>query len=162
MMDSLIELLQSTGLYQIQWDQAAMIVIGLLLYLAIVKKFEPLLWCPLASAESLPIFQVSTSLLAMASCIALFHGYRFGLFPLLIFMGVGAMTGFRSAPCQSADLVLGCGRSVRNFCDALGALVLTDVGIFDFTIAEAAAIGIIGGADGPTAIYVAGQLAPHC
>ena len=163
MMDSLIELWQSTGLYQIQWDQAAMIVIGLLLlYLAIVKKFEPLLLVPIGFGGILA--NIPGVDIAVGDGI-LYQPYSMGigsgLFPLLIFMGVGAMTDFGPLLANPRTLFLGAAAQFGIFATLLGALVLTDVGIFDFTIAEAAAIGIIGGADGPTAIYVAGQLAPQ-
>jgi sodium ion-translocating decarboxylase beta subunit len=163
MMDSLIELWQSTGLYQIQWDQAAMIVIGLLLlYLAIVKKFEPLLLVPIGFGgilANIPGVDIAVGEGILYQLYSM--GIGSGLFPLLIFMGVGAMTDFGPLLANPRTLFLGAAAQFGIFATLLGALVLTDVGIFDFTIAEAAAIGIIGGADGPTAIYVAGQLAPQ-
>ena len=163
MMDSLIDLWQSTGLYQIQWDQAAMIVIGLLLlYLAIVKKFEPLLLVPIGFGgilANIPGVDIAVGDGILYQLYSM--GIGSGLFPLLIFMGVGAMTDFGPLLANPRTLFLGAAAQFGIFATLLGALVLTDVGIFDFTIAEAAAIGIIGGADGPTAIYVAGQLAPQ-
>ena len=163
MMDSLIELWQNTGLYQIQWDQAAMIVIGLLLlYLAIVKKFEPLLLVPIGFGgilANIPGVDIAVGDGILYQLYSM--GIGSGLFPLLIFMGVGAMTDFGPLLANPRTLFLGAAAQFGIFATLLGALVLTDVGIFDFTIAEAAAIGIIGGADGPTAIYVAGQLAPQ-
>ena len=163
MMDSLIELWQGTGLYQIQWDQAAMIVIGLLLlYLAIVKKFEPLLLVPIGFGgilANIPGVDIAVGDGILYQLYSM--GIGSGLFPLLIFMGVGAMTDFGPLLANPRTLFLGAAAQFGIFATLLGALVLTDVGIFDFTIAEAAAIGIIGGADGPTAIYVAGQLAPQ-
>ena len=163
MMDSLIELWQSTGLYQIQWDQAAMIVIGLLLlYLAIVKKFEPLLLVPIGFGgilANIPGVDIAVGDGILYQLYSM--GIGSGLFPLLIFMGVGAMTDFGPLLANPRTLFLGAAAQFGIFATLLGALVLTDVGIFDFSIAEAAAIGIIGGADGPTAIYVAGQLAPQ-
>jgi oxaloacetate decarboxylase beta subunit len=88
-------------------------------------------------------------------------GIETGLFPLLIFMGVGAMTDFGPLLANPKTLFLGAAAQFGIFATLLGALALSQWGVFDFTAAEAAAIGIIGGADGPTAIYVAGQLAPH-
>ena len=88
-------------------------------------------------------------------------GLETGVFPLLIFMGVGAMTDFGPLLANPKTLLLGAAAQVGIFSTLLGALVLTDLGIFDFSIQQAAAIGIIGGADGPTAIYVAGILAPE-
>ena len=83
------------------------------------------------------------------------------MFPLLIFMGVGAMTDFGPLLANPKTLFLGAAAQFGIFATLLGALGLSELGIFNFSVSEAAAIGIIGGADGPTAIYVAGQLAPH-
>jgi oxaloacetate decarboxylase beta subunit len=83
------------------------------------------------------------------------------VFPLLIFMGVGAMTDFGPLLANPKTLLLGAAAQFGIFSTLLGALFLTDIGWFDFSLQQAAAIGIIGGADGPTAIYVAGILAPE-
>ena len=88
-------------------------------------------------------------------------GIETGVFPLVIFMGVGAMTDFGPLLANPKTLLLGAAAQFGIFATLLGALGLSSLWIFDFNMAEAAAIGIIGGADGPTAIYVAGQLAPH-
>ena len=88
-------------------------------------------------------------------------GIETGVFPLVIFMGVGAMTDFGPLLANPKTLFLGAAAQFGIFATLLGALGLSSLGIFDFSLAEASAIGIIGGADGPTAIYVAGQLAPH-
>jgi carboxybiotin decarboxylase len=88
-------------------------------------------------------------------------GIETGVFPLVIFMGVGAMTDFGPLLANPKTLFLGAAAQFGIFATLLGALALSSLGIFDFNLAEASAIGIIGGADGPTAIYVAGQLAPH-
>ena len=162
-MDQLLQLWQSTGLYQMHLDQFAMICIGLtLLYLAIVKGFEPLLLVPigfgglLANIPGVDI-AVGDGILHQfyALCI------ETGMFPLLIFMGVGAMTDFGPLLANPKTLFLGAAAQFGIFATLLGALGLSELGIFNFSVSEAAAIGIIGGADGPTAIYVAGQLAPH-
>jgi oxaloacetate decarboxylase beta subunit len=79
----------------------------------------------------------------------------------VIFMGVGAMTDFGPLLANPKTLFLGAAAQFGIFATLLGALGLSSLGVFDFNLAEASAIGIIGGADGPTAIYVAGQLAPH-
>ena len=143
MTDSLIELWQSTGVYQIQWDQAAMIVIGLLLlYLAIVKKFEPLLLVPIGFGgilANIPGVDIAVGDGILYQLYSM--GIGSGLFPLLIFMGVGAMTDFGPLLANPRTLFLGAAAQFGIFATLLGALVLTDVGIFDFTIAEAAAIG---------------------
>src|SRR5210317_2585133 len=83
-----------------------------------------------------------------------------GAFPLIIFMGVGALTDFGPLLANPRTLFLGAAAQFGIFATLLGALGLTALGVMDFSVREAAAIGIIGGADGPTAIYVAGQLAP--
>ena len=88
-------------------------------------------------------------------------GLETGVFPLLIFMGVGAMTDFGPLLANPKTLLLGAAAQFGIFSTLLGALFLTDIGWFDFSLQQAAAIGIIGGADGPTAIYVAGILAPE-
>jgi sodium ion-translocating decarboxylase beta subunit len=88
-------------------------------------------------------------------------GIETGAFPLIIFMGVGALTDFGPLLANPRTLFLGAAAQFGIFATLLGALGLTSLGIMDFSVREAAAIAIIGGADGPTAIYVAGQLAPH-
>jgi oxaloacetate decarboxylase beta subunit len=161
--DQFLQLWQGTGLHQMQFDQFAMIVIGLLLlYLAIVKGFEPLLLVPIGFGgllANIPGVDIAVGEGILAQLYSL--GIETGLFPLLIFMGVGAMTDFGPLLANPKTLFLGAAAQFGIFATLLGALALSQWGVFDFTAAEAAAIGIIGGADGPTAIYVAGQLAPH-
>jgi sodium ion-translocating decarboxylase beta subunit len=162
-MEQLVELWQSTGIYQISLKQFIMILVGLLLlYLAISKKFEPLLLLPIGFGgilANIPGVDIATG----SGVLAQFYGFGIetGIFPLLIFMGVGALTDFGPLLANPKTLFLGAAAQFGIFATVLGALALTDLGIFDFTIQQAAAIGIIGGADGPTAIYVAGLLAPE-
>lgn len=162
-MSRLLELWQNTGIYQITFPQTAMIVVGfLLLYLAIKKGFEPLLLIPIGFGcilSNIPGVDIAVG----DGILHQFYlmGLETGVFPLLIFMGVGAMTDFGPLLANPKTLLLGAAAQVGIFCTLLGALFLTDLGIFDFSIQQAAAIGIIGGADGPTAIYVAGILAPE-
>jgi oxaloacetate decarboxylase beta subunit len=162
-MDQLLQLWQSTGLYQMHLDQFAMICIGLtLLYLAIVKGFEPLLLVPIGFGgllANIPGVDIAVGDGILHQFYAL--GIETGMFPLLIFMGVGAMTDFGPLLANPKTLFLGAAAQFGIFATLLGALGLSELGIFNFSVSEAAAIGIIGGADGPTAIYVAGQLAPH-
>lgn len=162
-MDQLLQLWQSTGLYQMHLDQFAMICIGLiLLYLAIVKGFEPLLLVPIGFGgllANIPGVDIAIGDGILHQFYAL--GIETGMFPLLIFMGVGAMTDFGPLLANPKTLFLGAAAQFGIFATLLGALGLSELGIFSFSVSEAAAIGIIGGADGPTAIYVAGQLAPH-
>jgi oxaloacetate decarboxylase beta subunit len=87
-------------------------------------------------------------------------GINSGMFPLIIFMGVGAMTDFGPMLANPRTLLLGAAAQLGIFATVIGAVVLTNLGIMDFSLADASAIGIIGGADGPTAIFVASRLAP--
>jgi len=140
-----------------------MIAIGLgLLYLAIARKFEPLLLVPIGFGgilANIPGVDIAVG----EGVLAQFYnmGIATGVFPLVIFMGVGAMTDFGPLLANPKTLFLGAAAQFGIFATLLGALALSSWGVFEFSIAEASAIGIIGGADGPTAIYVAGQLAPH-
>lgn len=218
-MTKLTQLWHSTGLYQIEFGQVFMILIGLLLlYLAIRRGFEPLLLVPIgfggilanipAAGLALPALENAIQaadpvfLKALASLLSttvsespkllldVYHhaptalqtsvdhlvqdfGYSNGMLynfyqvaiatgaaPLIIFMGVGAMTDFGPLLANPKTLFLGAAAQFGIFTTVLGAVGLSYFGIMDFTIADAAAIGIIGGADGPTAIYVASMLAP--
>ena len=162
-MEQLTALWLGTGVAQMTIEQAVMIVIGLgLLYLAIAKKFEPLLLLPIGFGgilANIPGVDIAVG----EGVLAQFYnmGIATGVFPLVIFMGVGAMTDFGPLLANPKTLFLGAAAQFGIFFTLLGALVLSSFGIFDFSISEASAIAIIGGADGPTAIYVAGQLAPH-
>ncbi len=152
-----------SGLYQMTWRQAVMLAVcGLLLYFGIVRKFEPLLLVTIGFGgllSNIPGADIATGngLLHLAYVV----GIETGAFPLIIFMGVGAMTDFGPLLANPRTLFLGAAAQFGIFATLLGALGLTELGLFDFSLREAAAIGIIGGADGPTAIYVAGQLAPN-
>lgn len=220
-----------SGLFNIELGQVIMIAIGLLLlYLAINKKFEPLLLVPigfggilanipeaglaLTAAENaihfalqggnskvlaalaapldvayqvgqaitpelkeafkVAVKEASYSEMAMANSIAQDYGYGNGMLynfysviigstvgPLLIFMGVGAMTDFGPLLANPKTLLLGAAAQFGIFGTVIGAALLDWTGILEFNILEAAAIGIIGGADGPTSIYVSSVLAPH-
>jgi carboxybiotin decarboxylase len=162
-MDQLIELWQSTGIYQIAPNQLLMILVSLvLLYLAIGKKFEPLLLVPIGFGgvlANIPGVDIAVGSGVLAQFYAM--GLQTGIFPLLIFLGVGSMTDFGPLLANPKTLLLGAAAQFGIFATVLGALFMSDIGLFDFSIRQAAAIGIIGGADGPTAIYVAGMLAPE-
>ena len=162
-MEPLLTLWRSTGVYLLGPDQLVMIAIGLLLlYLAIVKQFEPLLLVPIGFGgvlSNIPGVDIAVGTGILHQFYAM--GIETGIFPLVIFMGVGALTDFGPLLANPKTLFLGAAAQFGIFATLLGAIALTDAGVFDFTLPEAAAIGIIGGADGPTAIYVAGQLAPH-
>jgi len=162
-MELLAEIGRDSGLYQITLGQVAMLAICLLLlYLGIVKKFEPLLLVTIGFGgllSNIPGAGIATGdgLLHLVYLV----GIETGAFPLIIFMGVGAMTDFGPLLANPRTLFLGAAAQFGIFATLLGAVGLTELGVMNFTLKEAAAIGIIGGADGPTAIYVAGQLAPQ-
>lgn len=217
-MDSIIALIQGTGLMHLEWGQAVMIGISLLLlWLAIAKQFEPLLLLPIgfggllsnipeaglamtaldnllhsgssehlsvvgaklgvaadpqaiktALTSALPSLQNELELLAgdlgySAGVLALFYkvAIGYGVAPLIIFMGVGAMTDFGPLLANPRTLLLGAAAQFGIFATVLGAVGLNWLGVIDFTLPQAAAIGIIGGADGPTAIYLTSKLAPE-
>lgn len=161
-MELVEQIWHGSGLYQITGGQVAMLgVCLLLLYLGIVKKFEPLLLVTIGFGgllSNIPGVEIATGdgLLHLTYVV----GIETGVFPLIIFMGVGALTDFGPLLANPRTLFLGAAAQFGIFATLLGALGLTALGVMDFSVREAAAIGIIGGADGPTAIYVAGQLAP--
>lgn len=157
------EMLVSMGLGQL-------IMIGIsivLIYLAIAKGFEPLLLIPigfgglLSNAPGAGVAEVLDGVTGF-----LLYIYNMGIappsiFPLIIFMGVGAMTDFGPMIANPKVALLGGAAQFGIFATVLGALALTDMGLVDFTLKQAASIGIIGGADGPTAIFLTGRLAPE-
>ncbi len=160
-MENLTQLWESTGLYNISGSQAMMMAVGfLLLYLAIKKGFEPLLLVPIGFGAILANIPIAGMSAEGGLLYYLYGGIKAGVFPLLIFMGVGAMTDFGPMLANPKTLFLGAAAQFGIFATLLGALVLNMVPGLDFTIKDAAAIAIIGGADGPTAIYVASKLAP--
>ena len=173
-MDNLISLWASSGLAQMQSGQFIMMIVGLvLLYLAINKGFEPLLLVPIgfgtllanipgAAFDVAPVYDAMGHMESPGGLLYyIYHvGIETGLFPLVIFMGVGAMTDFGPLLANPKTLLLGAAAQVGIFTTVLGAVGLSHFGILDFSIREAASIGIIGGADGPTAIFVTSKLAP--
>jgi oxaloacetate decarboxylase beta subunit len=211
-----LDIVSNFGVFSITLPQAIMLIVGLLLlYLAINKKFEPLLLLPIGFGAILtnipeiglslsPIerliyenkiqdIQLLTSILGLevsqlneylktASYLELSNinslsmdmGYKPGILytfynvaigsgvaPLLIFMGVGAMTDFGPLLANPKTLILGAAAQFGIFATVIGALLLDHYGVISFTLKQAAATGIIGGADGPTAIYVSSILAPE-
>jgi sodium ion-translocating decarboxylase beta subunit len=153
----------NTGLYQMEWGQGLMLLVGILLiYLAIVKKFEPLLLLPIGFGALLSNIP-GANLAIDGGILHLFYvvGIESGAFPLIIFMGVGALTDFGPLLANPKTLLLGAAAQFGIFATLLGAVGLSAIGVFDFSLKQAAAIGIIGGADGPTSIYVASILAPE-
>ena len=162
-MEQLQLLWVNTGLYQMDWGQGLMLLVGILLiYLAIVKKFEPLLLLPIGFGALLSNIP-GANLAIDGGILHLFYvvGIESGAFPLIIFMGVGALTDFGPLLANPKTLLLGAAAQFGIFATLLGAVGLSVIGVFDFSLKQAAAIGIIGGADGPTSIYVASILAPE-
>ncbi|PHS73494.1 MAG: glutaconyl-CoA decarboxylase subunit beta [Cycloclasticus sp.] len=162
MESGVLQIWQSTGIANFEWGNVLMIGIGLLLiYLAIAKKFEPLLLLPIGFGgilANIPIAGISgpDGLLGI-----LYHmGVDTGLFPLLIFMGVGALTDFGALIAMPSLLVLGAAAQFGIFATLIGALAMNFIPGMEFSLADASAIAIIGGADGPTAIFLASKLAP--
>ena len=174
-LNGLYQLWITTGLYgfiheEKGWGMAVMILVGfLLLYLAIKKGFEPLLLIPIGMGcilSNIPYAYIAsvdpTSTHAAAGFIKILYdaGIETGLFPVLIFMGVGSMTDFGPLIANPKTLLLGAAAQLGIFTALLGALLLSYIPGINFDLAVAGSIGIIGGADGPTAIYVTSRLAP--
>ncbi|MFT5571398.1 MAG: sodium ion-translocating decarboxylase beta subunit [Cryomorphaceae bacterium] len=174
-MENLNNLWLSSGLAQLQIGQLFMMFIGLgLLFLAIRKGFEPLLLVPIgfgtllanipgAGFDAAPIYDALGHMQSPGGLLYyIYHaGIETGLFPLIIFMGVGAMTDFGPLLANPKTLLLGAAAQVGIFTTVLGAVALGHFEILDFSIRDAASIGIIGGADGPTAIFVTSKLSPE-
>jgi sodium ion-translocating decarboxylase beta subunit len=158
-----VDLWQSTGIANFTFGQAAMFpVCVLLLYLGIKRGFEPLLLIPIGFGgllANIPVAEIA----GHEGFLGIIYdaGISNGLFPLLIFLGVGAMTDFGPLLANPKTALLGAAAQFGIFTTLIGALALSEAFDFiDFDLGDAAAIGIIGGADGPTAIFLAGKLAP--
>lgn len=174
-MDQLLQLWQTSGLAQIELGTIVMMAVGLiLLYLAIDKGFEPLLLVPIgfgtilinipgADFDAAPVYDALGHLESPGGLLYYVYtvGIASGMFPLIIFMGVGAMTDFGPLLANPKTLLLGAAAQIGIFTTVLGAVGLSSLGILDFSIRDAASIGIIGGADGPTAIFVTSKLSPE-
>jgi oxaloacetate decarboxylase beta subunit len=172
-MNEITGLWQDTGIFQMLPGQAVMIGVGLfLLFLAIRKGFEPLLLLPIGFGTILvnipgagfmdaPVMEAGQMISPGGFLYYIYNaGIATGIFPLLIFMGVGAMTDFGPLLANPKTLFLGAAAQFGIFATVLGAVAVSAAGWIDFSITDAAAIGIIGGADGPTAIFVSSKLAP--
>ena len=161
--EALIKLWNDSGFMALTWQSLVMMVIsGVLIYLAIAKKFEPLLLLPIAFGMLLANLPL-TGLMSEPSGSSgvggllyyLYLGVKKGVYPSLIFLGIGAMTDFGPLLARPSSLLMGAG---AQFGIAVAFVVSIALG---FTPPEASSIGIIGGADGPTAIYLTTRLAPH-
>jgi sodium ion-translocating decarboxylase beta subunit len=167
-MDTLLELIAQSGFRSLSWQNLVMFVVaGTLMYLAVKKDYEPLLLIPIgfgAMLANLPEAMLSASSgyhaePGQAAPLMQFiynMGIKTQLLPPVIFLGVGALTDFRPLMSRPITLLLGAAAQLGIFVAALGAYYL-----FGFTADEAASIGIIGGADGPTTIFLTAILAPH-
>lgn len=159
-MDGFIRALTSvwtdSGFSNLTIENVIMILVGLvLLYLAIAKEYEPLLLMPIAFGDIMANFPNTGFETDMGVMMAIGFGIKYEIFPPLIFMGVGAMTDFGPLIANPKTMLLGAAAQIGVFVALAGAMIL------GFNVQEAASIGIIGGADGPTSIYLTSKLAPH-
>jgi oxaloacetate decarboxylase beta subunit len=158
-MDTVTELLKHSGVLNLSLGNLGMfLVAGVLIYLAIAKKYEPLLLIPIGFGTILANLPLADMGSYGEGIIALIYqqGIRTELLPPIIFLGVGVLTDFRPLLGRPLTFLLGAAAQLGIFVAALGAAYL-----LGFNFKEAASIGIIGGADGPTSIFLASQLAPH-
>ena len=159
--DMLSSILYTTGFYNFQWNIVIMWGIGsLFIYLAIAKKYEPLLLLPIGFG----IFIVNFPLVPLmgyshghAQLLQIFYHYglRWEVIPCIIFLGLGAMTDFGPLIANPKTLIIGAGAQLGVFITFTGTIMV------GFSLKEAASVSIIGGADGPTTIYLTQHLAPH-
>ena len=161
-MDGLTTLWMDTGIANFAFPDLIMIAVGcLLLFLAIARGFEPLLLLPIGFGAILANIPNAGFTEDGGMLYYIYHiGIETGVFPLIIFMGVGALTDFGALIANPKMLFLGAAAQFGIFATLFGALLLNLVPGFEFSMADASAIAIIGGADGPTAIFLASKLAP--
>jgi len=163
MLDSLKTIWTDSGFAALTWQHFVMIIVAcVLVYLAVVRKFEPLLLLPIAFGvllANLPLTEMMGAPISSTEpgglLYYLYQGVKLGIYPSLIFLGIGAMTDFGPLIARPSSLFIGAG---AQFGIVIAFIVATALG---FTTGEASSIGIIGGADGPTAIYLTSKLAPH-
>ena len=155
-MRALVSVWTDSGFAALTIENVIMILVGLvLLYLAIAKEYEPLLLMPIAFGDIMANFPNTGFETDMGVMMAIGFGIKYEIFPPLIFMGVGAMTDFGPLIANPKTMLLGAAAQIGVFVALAGAMLL------GFNVQEAASIGIIGGADGPTSIYLTSKLAPH-
>ncbi len=182
-LESISKFLLTMGFAGFTWQQSVMLLVAcVLIYLALRKGFEPLLLVPigfgmllgnlpLAGLMDPPVYQMVVNpqtgehaheLKELGGLIYyIYQGVKLGIYPPLIFLGVGAMTDFGPLIANPKSILLGAAAQFGIFTTFLGALLLDFIPGLTFTVQEAASIGIIGGADGPTAIFLTARLAPH-
>ncbi len=155
-MRALVSVWTDSGFAALTIENIIMIAVGVvLLYMAIAKEYEPLLLMPIAFGCIMANFPNTGFEEEMGVMMAIGYGIKYEIFPPLIFMGVGAMTDFGPLIANPKTMLLGAAAQIGVFVALAGAMIL------GFNVQEAAAIGIIGGADGPTSIYLTSKLAPH-
>ena len=155
-MRALVSVWTDSGFAALTIENVIMILVGLvLLYMAIAKEYEPLLLMPIAFGDIMANFPNTGFETDMGVMMAIGYGIKYEIFPPLIFMGVGAMTDFGPLIANPKTMLLGAAAQIGVFVALAGAMLL------GFNVQEAASIGIIGGADGPTSIYLTSKLAPH-
>ncbi len=160
-MGDLLQILNTTGFVSFTWGNVLMILAGaVFIYLAIAKKFEPLLLVPIGFGiivGNIPgLLERGLGVSSEDSVLSyLYFGVNKGVYPALIFLGIGAMTDFSTLIANPKLILLGAAAQVGIFGTFIGALLL------GFNVLEAGSIGIIGGADGPTSIFLSSKLAPH-
>ncbi len=155
-MRALVSVWTDSGFASLTIENIIMILVGIvLLYLAIAKEYEPLLLMPIAFGDIMANFPNTGFETDMGVMMAIGFGIKYEIFPPLIFMGVGAMTDFGPLIANPKTMLLGAAAQIGVFVALAGAMLL------GFNVQEAASIGIIGGADGPTSIYLTSKLAPH-
>ena len=155
-MRALASVWTDSGFASLTIENVIMILVGIvLLYLAIAKEYEPLLLMPIAFGDIMANFPNTGFETDMGVMMAIGFGIKYEIFPPLIFMGVGAMTDFGPLIANPKTMLLGAAAQIGVFVALAGAMLL------GFNVQEAASIGIIGGADGPTSIYLTSKLAPH-
>lgn len=161
-MEGLLTLWSETGIAHFEMGQIIMMLVGAgLLFLAIKKGFEPLLLLPMGFGAILANIPNAGFTEPGGLLYYIYHvGIETGIFPLLIFMGVGAMTDFGALIANPKTLLLGAAAQFGIFFTLFGAIFLNVIPGMDFTLADASSIAIIGGADGPTAIFLASKLSP--
>ena len=155
-MDTVLKIFQQSGFANLSWGNWVMFAVGgILIYLAIVKKYEPLLLIPIGFGTILANLPLAEMGSYGEGIIALIYdqGIKTELLPPIIFLGVGVLTDFRPLLGRPLTFLLGAAAQLGIFTAALGAAYVLG---FDFK--EAASIGIIGGADGPTSIFLSSQL----
>ena len=160
-MEELLQILNTTGFVSVTWGNVLMILAGaIFIFLAIVKGFEPLLLVPIGFGivvGNIPgMLEQGLGVVSEGSVLNyLYFGVGTGIYPSLIFLGIGAMTDFSTLIANPKLILLGAAAQIGIFGTFIGALLI------GFDVMEAASIGIIGGADGPTAIWLTSKLAPH-